>query len=113
MPAYERIHTLFIESGLLITNTAAAPETSSVRQFIEPRLAMVRAGELTRLLEIELSQTTQVLGNVAHRFSAYVKSGTMKGIAFEARGMVRVSDSAAHGVRHSLFEPDAEFGPDR
>jgi hypothetical protein len=87
-PPYDNIHALFIETGLLIKNTAATPEISSVRQFIEPRQAMIRAGELTRFREVELSETTEVFGNVAHRFSAYAKSGTMKGVPFEARGMI-------------------------
>jgi len=87
-PAYENIHTLFIETGLLVKNSGATPEISSVREFIEPRLAIVRAGELTRFREVELSETTEIFGNVAHRFSAYAKSGTQKGIAFEARGMI-------------------------
>ena len=87
-PPYENIGALFIESGLLIKNTAAAPEISTVQQFIVPRQAMVRSGELTRFRELELSQVTVIFGNVAHRFSAYAKSGTMNGIAFEARGMI-------------------------
>jgi hypothetical protein len=48
----------------------------------------VDSGELTRFREVELSETTEIFGNVAHRFSAYAKSGTMKGIAFESRGMI-------------------------
>lgn len=88
VPPYESIGALFIESGLLIKNTAATPEISTVQQFIEPRQAMVQSGELTRFREVELSQTTEIFGNVAQRFSAYSKSGTMKGVPFEARGMI-------------------------
>ena len=87
-PPYDNIHELFIESGLLIKNIAATPEICSIRQFIEPRQATVRAGELTRFREEELSETTEIFGNVAHRFSVYAKSGTMKGVQFEARGMI-------------------------
>jgi len=87
-PSYEDIYPLFIESGLLIKNTGATPEISNVHGFIEPRAAMVRAGELTRFREAELSETTVIFGNVAHRFSAYAKSGMMKGIPFEGRGMI-------------------------
>ena len=87
-PSYEDIYPLFIESGLLIKNTGVIPEISNVREFIEPRAAMVRAGELTRFREVELSETTVVFGNVAHRFSAYAKSGMMKGVPFEGRGMI-------------------------
>ena len=88
MPPYENISGLFIETGLLIKNTASTPEISTVRQFIESRRALVNSGELTRFREAELSETTQIFGNVAHRFSAYVKSGTSKGSHFEARGMI-------------------------
>lgn len=87
-PPYEDIHSLFIEPGLLIKNTTSTPEISSVRQFIEPRQAMVSRGELTRFGERELSETTQVFGNVAHRYSAYAKSGTINGVPFEARGVI-------------------------
>jgi hypothetical protein len=87
-PAFENLYALFIEAGLLVKNTGSVPEISSVRQFIEPRQAMVRSGELTRFNEVELSETTEVFGNVAHRFNVYAKSGTLKGVPFEARGMI-------------------------
>ena len=88
MPSYEGIHELFIEAGLLIKNSGEAPEISSVRQFIEPRQASVNARALTQFRETELSATTEIFGNIAHRFSAYAKSGTLNGVPFEARGMV-------------------------
>jgi hypothetical protein len=88
MPPYDNIHALFIESGLLIKNSGATPEISGIREFIEPRQAMVRSGELTRFRETELDASTEIFGNVAHRFSAYAKDGTMKGASFEARGMI-------------------------
>ncbi|SFN25499.1 hypothetical protein [Variovorax sp. OV329] len=87
-PAYGRIRSLFIEQGLLIKNVSPVPEISTIQSFIEPREAMVRKGELTRFLEEELSEVTQVFGNVAQRFSAYSKGGTMNGKSFTARGMV-------------------------
>lgn len=87
-PPYENIYALFIEAGLLVKNTGPTPEVSSVRQFVEPRQALVRSGELTRFNETELSETTQIFGNVAHRFNSYAKSGTMKGVPFNARGMI-------------------------
>jgi len=87
-PPYDNIHALFIESGLLIKNSGTTPEISGIREFIEPRQAMVRSGELTRFRETELSASTQIFGNVAHRFSVYAKDGTMKGTPFEARGMI-------------------------
>ena len=87
-PPYANIHALFIEMGLLIKNSGVLPEICSLRQFIEPRQASVRAGELTRFYEAEVSHSSEVFGNVAHRFSTYVKSGTLKGVSFEAKGMI-------------------------
>jgi hypothetical protein len=87
-PDYQHICELFVQPGLLIKNSGATPEIVTVSQFIASREAMVRAGELTRFHEEELSNTTAIFGNVAHRFSAYAKSGTMKGVSFEARGMI-------------------------
>ncbi|UUZ70075.1 hypothetical protein LP416_13290 [Polaromonas sp. P2-4] len=66
-PPYQNLYALFIEPGLLIKNTTATPEISTVRQFIEPRQAMVSRGELARFHDSELSETTEIFGNVAHR----------------------------------------------
>jgi hypothetical protein len=87
-PAYNKITELFIESGLLIKNSGPVPEISNVAQFIKPRQASVDAGELTRFHEAEIAEVTEVFGNVAQRFSSYVKSGVLKGASFEARGMI-------------------------
>jgi len=87
-PAYDDIHSLFIPAGLLIKNTASTPEISTIAGFIAPRQALVDSGALTRFKEWELSEITQVFGNIAHRYSAYSKAGTMNGEAFEARGMI-------------------------
>jgi hypothetical protein len=88
MPTYDGIRSLFIDSGLLIKAIGAEPEISTIEQFIAPRVALVKQGQLTRFREWELSETTEIFGNVAHRFSAYAKTGTLKGIPFEARGMI-------------------------
>ena len=87
-PDYEGIRDLFIDAGLLIRNVGAAPDVCSLRQFIDSRQAAVDAGDLTRFREAELKSDSLVFGGVAHRCSGYVKSGTLKGTPFEARGLV-------------------------
>jgi hypothetical protein len=87
-PHYRNIHALFIDSGLLIKNSGPTPEALSVDMFIESRQSQVDAGELTRFHEAELAETTEIFGNVAQRFSAYEKSGTLKGVPFGTRGMI-------------------------
>ena len=116
-PPYDNIHALFIESGLLVKNTSSAPEISTVTQFIAPRKASVDSGELTRFNEMELTENTEIFGNVAHRFSAYAKSGTVRGVTFEAMGMIstqfiltpagwRISAMAWDDERPGLSIPD-------
>lgn len=87
-PDYERIRALFIAPGLLIKNTAGTPEISGLEAFIEPRRALVDSGRLTRFLEAEVSQRTQVFGQVAQRMSVYTKDGVSDGAAFSARGVI-------------------------
>ena len=108
-PNYHDIHELFVEQGLLIKNSGQVPEISTLVAFIEPRLASVNAGDLTRFHEAELSETTQIFGNVAHRFSAYEKSGTSKGVTFEAKGMISTQFiQTAQGWRISSMAWDDE-----
>jgi hypothetical protein len=87
-PHYSAIHGLFIEAGLLIKNVGPVPEISTVAEFIRPRQASVDSGQLTQFHEAEIKATTELFGNVAHRFSSYTKSGTLNGSFFSARGMV-------------------------
>ena len=87
-PLYWEIPGLFIEQGLLIKNVGPEPEISSVQQFIAPREELVRSGKLTRFHEHEISESTVIFGNVAHRFSVYAKSGTSVGVSFSTQGAV-------------------------
>jgi hypothetical protein len=87
-PTYAAIGELFIDTGLLIKNSGTTPEICNLRTFIEPRQAAVDAGHLTRFRETELGSETVFFGDVAHRFSGYEKSGTLRGVPFEGRGLV-------------------------
>lgn len=87
-PDYEQLHELFIAEGLLINNTGTGPEISNVEQFIDRRQATFRTGEVSRYRVEELSETTETFGSIAHRASAFVRSGTRGGSAFESRGMI-------------------------
>jgi hypothetical protein len=49
---------------------------------------MVDAGTLTSFREVEIAEITEMFGNVAHRFSTYVKSGTLEGSAIEGSGLI-------------------------
>jgi len=87
-PQYEVLHDLFIADGKLIRNSGKSPEISTVDQFIGARRAMVEAGELTSFYEAELTNVTEIFGNVAHRFSTYEKRGMLNGVPLLGRGMI-------------------------
>ena len=87
-PAYARIRDLFIDEGKLIRNSSEVPEVSSVDEFIASRQGLVNEGALTSFAEVEIVDTTEVFGNVAHRFSTYEKRGTMHGEAIEGGGLI-------------------------
>jgi hypothetical protein len=87
-PDYDGIHRLFIDTGLLIKNIGGETETSTVPEFIAPRLSLVNDGVLTEFREEEVSAETVVFGSVAHRWSVYVKSGVQDAAAFSARGVI-------------------------
>jgi hypothetical protein len=87
-PAYCRIHELFVEEGKLIKNNSNAPEMSTIDGFIASRQRMVDSGVLTSFLEIETAEITEVFGNIAHRFSTYVKRSTVNGAVIEGRGLI-------------------------
>ena len=87
-PAYARIRDLFIDEGKLIRNSSEVPEVSSVDEFIASRQGLVNEGALTSFEEVETADTTEVFGNIAHRFSTYEKRGTMHGEAIEGGGLI-------------------------
>ena len=81
------IYQLFIPEGLIIKNVSSEPEIYNLHQFIEPREKLLKEGVLVDFKEEELSERTEIFGNIAHRFCFYHKSGVMSGAAFESRGM--------------------------
>lgn len=116
-PPYQRLHDLFIADGKLIKNSGDSPEISTVAQFINPRQAMVDAGELTSFYEGELAGFTEVFGNVAHRLSVYEKRGTMNGVPVAGKGVIstqfihtpdgwKISSMAWDDERPGLTIPD-------
>jgi hypothetical protein len=79
-PDYERIRTLFVETGRLNGET--------LDEFIAPRAAAVERGELTEFSETEEAAIDEAFGNVAHRTSTYAKRGVRDGAAFSALGLI-------------------------
>jgi len=87
-PRYGELPALFSLHARLIRTSGPVPEISSVDEFVRTRRHAVAAGELTSFEEIELAQTTEIFGNVAHRFSSYAKRGTTNHGSIDVRGAI-------------------------
>jgi GNAT superfamily N-acetyltransferase len=87
-PAYGDLRDLFIPTARLIRNSGAAPEISIVDEFVRTRQAAFDAGELTSFEKTELSETTEMFGNIAHRFSPYAKRGVTDRGPINTRGVI-------------------------
>ena len=85
-PNVEAIYEAFIPEGMIIKNVGATPVVYTLREFVEPRLAILTDGTLTEFHEWETAESTQIYGSIAHRFSEYRKSGFLHGTWFEGRG---------------------------
>jgi ketosteroid isomerase-like protein len=116
-PTYQNLYRLFTASGQIIKNSSSEPEIFTVMQFIEPRQRMVDAGELTSFQELEISEITEIFGNIAHRFSTYEKRGINQEVEFEGRGIIsmqfvltdagwKISSMAWDDERPGLTLPD-------
>ncbi|WP_306328901.1 GNAT family N-acetyltransferase [Streptomyces venezuelae] len=80
------IREIFVPQGMIISNVGAEPVVHDLDAFIEPRQRMLTDGTLTEFSEREVSARTEIFGSIAHRFSAYRKSGYLNGEWFEGSG---------------------------
>jgi hypothetical protein len=87
-PNYGDLANLFIPAARLIRNSGTSPEISTIDEFVRDRQAAFDAGELTTFHETELSERTEIFGNIAHRFSPYAKRGMTNRGPIDARGVI-------------------------
>lgn len=69
-----------------ITRTCGAPATYDVDGFVEPRRELLTSGRLTDFREWEVDGTTEVWGDVAHRWCTYAKEWREAGEHRTGRG---------------------------
>jgi len=81
------LRALFIPEAVIVKAGGVAPEVWSVDQFIAPRARLLAGGALVGFVERELSERTEIFGNIALRSSTYAKSGVLDGTAFAGRGV--------------------------
>jgi hypothetical protein len=87
-PHYPRLHDLFVERGLVIRQGGGESEVFALGEFIASRQARFAEGAISSYRVAELSETTELFGGIAHRASAFVRTGVKEGRPFEVRGMI-------------------------
>lgn len=85
-PNVAGIYSLFVPQGLIV-KACGDPAIYDLAGFVEPRQALLRNGELLEFEEEEERERTVIAGDIAQRFSAYRKSGILRGAPFEGRGI--------------------------
>jgi len=117
-PMYGDLADLFIAAGRLIRNSGPSPEVATVDEFVRERQRAFEAGELVSFKEAELSDATDVFGNIAHRLSPYSKRAVTSTESTETRGVIstqfvrtrdgwRISSMAWDDEREGLEVPHA------
>ncbi|MCX5265846.1 nuclear transport factor 2 family protein [Streptomyces sp. NBC_00199] len=91
-----RIRQLVLPSGVIV-KTGPEFTVYTVDEFIEPRQRLLTDGRLVEFSEWEVSERTEIAGDIASRFGEYRKSGILDGELFEGGGtktiqFVRTSD---------------------
>lgn len=85
-PRLHAVREVFIPQGMIIMNLPEGPVVYDLDTFLAPRQAMLTDGTLTEFSEWETAERTEIFGSVAHRYSAYGKSGRRDGSWFEGGG---------------------------
>ena len=86
IPNLEPIHDIFIPKGIIIKTLNQNTEIYNLKEFIEPRTKLLSDGTLIDFKEEEISEKTEIFGNIAQRFCVYKKSGVLSGVKFETKG---------------------------
>jgi hypothetical protein len=86
LPNVERLRTLFAPDARITKLTALQVEHWMPEAFIAPRATMLTDGTLTQFWEWEVESSTIRFNNIASRWSAYQKMGTLNGQRYEGSG---------------------------
>jgi hypothetical protein len=86
VPNVQAVRDVFIPQGMIISNVGPEPVVYDLESFIAPREKLLTDGTLTEFSEWEVAETTEIFGSIAHRFSAYRKTGYRDGVRFEGAG---------------------------
>lgn len=83
----QRVYDLTIPGAVVVKAMGEAPDVYTLREFVEPRAALLASGTLVEFEEAETASHTTIAGHIAQRTASYRKSGVHDGVPFEATGV--------------------------
>ena len=85
-PDWSILHKICLDKIIIIKKTGLTEAIYDLVSFIEPRRIIITDGSLTNFSEWEVSEETQIIGNIAQRHSKYRKTGNLNGTEFDEFG---------------------------
>lgn len=82
----DRLIDVFLPEATIVRASTTGVEAMTVETFIAPRARMLDDGTLTDFHEWETDASTQVLRDIASRYSTYAKSGWRSGAPYAGSG---------------------------
>lgn len=82
----DRLYETCLPEALIVNATAETPIVYTLREFIEPRRALLASGTLTDFREYEISGDTNVAGRIAYRMTRYEKTWAEAGVPKHGAG---------------------------
>jgi hypothetical protein len=86
VPTIDFFDSLFTPTAVVASHGASAVSICSVKEFAQPRIALLGSGRLVSFSEWETDAQTTVLGSLATRRSRYAKSGQLDGLPYGGVG---------------------------
>jgi hypothetical protein len=86
VPRQELITELFAERAIIATHRDGQCDLYSPGEFAQPRVDMLRSGDLLEFHEWEETSSTQIVGELATRTSRYAKAGLHLGAEYAGSG---------------------------
>jgi len=77
---------MFADKAVIARHAEGRCDLYSPSEFAEPRIALLRSGELVNFHEWEESSSTRIAGDIAMRVSRYSKRGQLRGEDYRGRG---------------------------
>lgn len=85
-PDFDLLYRLCIPEAQIILRTLDSHTVYNLESFIQPRKVILTDGTLTDFEESEITERTDIIGNLAQRFSKYQKSGLRDAKPFKQEG---------------------------